>query len=62
MGLFEGFNTVKNIRQGDPLSWQYSEEMHRNGSIFYKSVQLLVYADDINIIRRSKLKRDLAVN
>ena len=49
---------------------------HRNGTIFYKNVQLLGYADDIDIIgctmrdltaafsaiKRESAKMDLAVN
>ena len=62
--LSEPFNTVRGFRQGDPLScnlFNFAMEgvlrkagVHRNGTIFYKSVQLLAYADDIDIIGRCK--------
>ncbi|XP_050745358.1 uncharacterized protein LOC127011601 [Drosophila biarmipes] len=62
--LSEPFNTVRGFRQGDPLSCDLfnfvmkgvlrKAGVHRSGTIFYKSVQLLAYADDIDIIGRSK--------
>ena len=58
--LSESFDTMRVIRQGDPLSCDLfnflSESMprkagvYRNDTIFYKSVQLLAYADDVDII------------
>ena len=54
---------MRGFRQGDPLScdlFNFLMEsvlrkagVHRNGTIFYKSVQLLAYADDIDIIGRT---------
>ena len=62
--LSETFNTDRGFRQGDPLScdlFNFIMEgilrkagVHRNGTIFYKGVQLLAYADDIDIIGRTK--------
>ena len=58
----EPFDTVRGFRQADPLScdlfnWRVCYGrwvgVHRNGAIFYKSVQLLAYADDIDIIGRT---------
>ena len=61
--LFEPFHTVLGFRQGDPLScdlFNFLMEsalrkagVHGNGTIFYKSVQLLAYSDDIDIIGRT---------
>ena len=58
--LPEPFDTVRGFRQGNPLScdvFNFFMEIalrragvHRNGTIFYNSVQLLAYADDIDII------------
>ena len=60
MDLSEPFDTVRGFRQGDPLScdlFNFVMESvlrkagpHRSGTIFQKSVQLLAYADDIDII------------
>ena len=57
--LSEPDDTVRGFRQGDPLSCDlfnslmesmlWKAGVHRNGTIFYKSVQLLAYADDIDI-------------
>ena len=62
--LSEPFDTVRGFRQGDPLScdlFKFVMEsvlrkagVHRSGIIFQKSVQLLVYAEDIDIIGRTK--------
>ena len=57
-GLTEPLDTVRGFRQGDPLSCDFfnfvlkrsKAGVHRNGTIFYKRVQLLAYADDIDII------------
>ena len=64
MDLSETFNTVQGFRQGVPLScdlYNFVIEsvlrkagVYRNGTIFQKSVQLLAYADDIDIIGRTK--------
>ena len=62
--LSEPFDTVvRGFRQGDPLSCGFynflmesvlrQAGVHRNGTIFYKSVQLLGYADHIDIIGRT---------
>ena len=61
--LSEPFDTVRGFRQGVPLSYDVlnfllesvlrKAELHRNGTIFYKSVQLLAYADDIDITGRT---------
>ena len=58
--LSEPFDTVRGFRQGDPLSCDVfnfhmesvlrKARVPRNGIIFYKSVQLLAYAYDIDII------------
>ena len=58
--LSEPFDTERGFRQGDPISCDLfnfllvsvlrKAGVHRNGTIFYKSVQLLLYADDIDII------------
>ena len=58
--LGEPFDTARCFRQGDLLSCDLfnflmervlrKECGHRNGTIFYKSVQLPAYADDIDII------------
>ena len=84
--LSEPFDTVRGFRQGDPLTCDLfnflmesalrKAAVHRNGTIFYKSVQLLAYADDIDIIgrtmrevtaafsaiERESAKMDLAIN
>ena len=64
------FNVVRGFRQDDPLSCAIfnfvmesalgKKGVHRNGTIFEKSIQLLTYADDIDIIGRSK--RDVTAN
>ena len=61
--LFEPFHTVRGFRRGNPLSCDLfnfllesvlrKAGVHRNGTIFYKSVQLLAYLDDIGIIGRT---------
>ena len=58
------FETVRGFRQGDPLSCDLFNlimeavirraGVETKGTIFYKSVQLLAYADDIDIIGTSK--------
>ncbi|XP_030376840.1 uncharacterized protein LOC115634794 [Scaptodrosophila lebanonensis] len=62
--LSEPFDTVRGFRQGDALScylFNFLLEsvvrkagVHRGGTIFFKSVQLLAYADDIDIISRTR--------
>ena len=57
------FDTVRGFRQGDALSCDLfnflmesvlrKAAVHRNGTIFYKSVQLHAYAEDIDIIGRT---------
>ena len=61
--LSEPFDTVCGFRQGDPLSCELlnfflgsvlrKAGVHRNGTTFYKSVLLLAYANDIDIIGRT---------
>ncbi|XP_049306103.1 LINE-1 retrotransposable element ORF2 protein isoform X2 [Bactrocera dorsalis] len=58
--LSEPFNTKRGFRQGDSLSCDFfnlllekmvrAAELNREGTIFYKSVQLLAYVDDIDTI------------
>ena len=60
MDLSEPFDTKRGFRQGDSLSCDFfnlmlekvirAAELNRGGTIFYKSVMLLAYADDIDII------------
>ena len=60
MELSEPFDTVRGFTQGNHLSCdlfnfvmesvQRKAGVHRNGTIFQKSVQLLAYADNIDII------------
>jgi len=62
--LSEPFDTKRGFRQGDTLSCDffnilmekiiYAAGLRHNGTIFYKSVMPLAYADDIDIIGRSK--------
>ena len=62
--LSETFHTERGFRQGGPLScdlFNFIMEgilrkagVHRKGTIFYKGVQILAYADDIYIIRRTR--------
>ena len=62
--LSDPITTKKGVRQGDSLAcllFNLALEMvvrkagiQTNGTIFYKSVQLLAYADDIDIIARSR--------
>ena len=62
--LSEPFDTVRGFRQGDPLSCDLfnlimeavirKAGVNQDGNIFYKSVQLLAYADDIDIIGRTQ--------
>ena len=69
MYLSEPFDTMRGFRQGDPLSWDLfyfvmenvlrKAGVHRNRTIFHKSVQLLAYADGIAIIGQTK--RDVTV-
>ena len=61
--LSEAFDTVRGFRQGDCLSCDLfsfilesvlqKADVHRIGTIFNKSAQLLAYADDIDIIERT---------
>ena len=61
--LSEPFDTVRGFREEDTLlcdlfnfimmSVLWKAGVHRNGTIFYKSAQLLTYADDIDIIGRT---------
>ena len=64
MNLSESFDTVQGFRQGDPLSCDLfnfvmesvlrNAGVHRSGTFFQKSVQLLTCGDDIDIIGRTK--------
>ena len=64
----ESFDTVRGFRHGDTLSCDLLNFLmqsvlrktcvHRNGNNFYKSVQLLAYANDIDKIGRTM--RDVA--
>jgi hypothetical protein len=61
--LSEPFETKNGFRQGDTLSCDFfnlvmekimrTAELVHNGTIFYKSVMPLAYADDVDIIGRS---------
>ena len=63
--LSEPLHTVRGFREGDSLSCDLFDflmesvpqkaGMHRNGTIFYKSVQIFPYADDIDIMGRTML-------
>ena len=60
----EPFDTVRDFRQGEPLSCDLFNfviesvlrkvKVHCNDTIFQKTVQLLAYVDDIDIIGRTK--------
>lgn len=56
----EPFDTLRGFRQGDHISCDHFNIVLRkvvvncNGTIFNKSVQLLAYGDDIDIISRTK--------
>ena len=62
--LSEPFDTARGFRQGDPLSCALfnlilesvlrKSGVHRTGTIFNRSVQILCYADDIIIIGRTE--------
>jgi Reverse transcriptase (RNA-dependent DNA polymerase) len=56
----EYFETRQGLRQEDVLSTLFFNVVHRklqtNGTIFNKQTQILGYADDINIIGRSRPK------
>ena len=64
MDISEPFDTARGFRQGDPLScdlFNFVMEsvlrkagVHRSATIFKTSVQLLAYADDIDIIGCTK--------
>ena len=70
--LSEPFDTKKGFRQGDPLScdlfnliMEYiirAAGLRHNGTIFYKSVMPLGYADDVDIIGRSYREVSAAFN
>lgn len=77
MDLFESCNTVRGFREGAHRTCDFSNFMqeevlqktgiHYDGTIFYKSVLLLIYADDIDVIDRGigigiGKNMDLAVN
>ena len=61
--LSEPFGTVRGFSQGDLLSCDLfnfllenvlrKAGVHRNGTIFYKSLQLLVYVEDVEIVGRT---------
>ena len=60
----EPFHTVRVFRQGDPLSSDHfnfvmesvlqKAGVHRNGTIFQRSLQSVEYTEDIDIIGRTK--------
>ena len=62
--LSNPFNTVNGVRQGDALSCLLfnialekvilDAQINTKGNIFHRSVQILAYADDIDIIARSQ--------
>jgi len=62
-GLSESFHIRNGLRQGDALACILfhialektirDANINQRGNIFYKSVQMLAYADDIDIISRS---------
>ena len=64
MELSEPFDTVRSFWQGDLLSCDlfnivmesvlWKAGVHRSGTIFQRSVQLLAYANDIEFIGRTK--------
>jgi hypothetical protein len=57
-------NTITGLSQGDSLACLLfnialekvirDSDIHTRGTIFYKSIQILAYADDIDIIGRSE--------
>jgi sorting nexin-29 len=56
--LSESFHIRNGLRQGDALACilfntALQKIINQRGNIFYKSVQVLAYADDIDIISRS---------
>ena len=64
--LTEPFDAKRGFRQGDSLSCDFfnllmetiicAADLRHNGTIFYKSVMSLAYADDVDIVGRNKRK------
>lgn len=55
-GMMSDTLSIKNrVRQGDALACLlFNAALENSGTIFYKSVQILAYADDIDIVTRTQ--------